>query len=57
MNVHGAKMAYIRLTRVVKVFSNPFEPHIADSGQEKPPIYSDENLSDPPTVLTLAFVV
>ena len=49
MNVHGAKMAYIRLKRAVKVFSNPFEPHVAESSQKKkPPIFSGENLSDPP---------
>ena len=51
-------MAYIRLKRAVKVFSKPFEPHVAESGQkEKNPIYSGENLSDPPTALTLTFVV
>jgi hypothetical protein len=49
MNVHGAKMAYIRLKRAVKVFSNPFEPHVAESSQKtNTPIFSGENLSDPP---------
>ena len=30
-------MAYIRLKRAVKVFSKPFEPHVAESGQKKKP--------------------
>jgi len=42
-------MAYIRLKRAVKVFSNPFEPHVAESSQKtNTPIFSGENLSDPP---------
>ena len=49
MNVHGANMAYIRLKRAVKVFSKPFEPHVAESSQKtNTPIFSGENLSDPP---------